>query len=508
MIIPSDSFFDFFKQAGFASNTRFGVPPVYAYGGGNDKGKGNAATTSKNADYEFRKNALALAQQLGFAPKTATVAPTTTPIYKAVAETPLSFQQRIIPNYIPDIEEIITQEMQNNAVAADNTSVNAAPPPDLARHQGNLIGIRDGRRAGIDGLVDAAKDVVLGIAVDPIIDAYLHTPDYSNMSYDDAWYEARKKGVKRFKWDGDYYNTTSDWSPQEQLDRTGITNEQLQDRGWFKERLSNNLYPVGYEPGETKFEQIIKTAKRAFNALLERDPRRDELEIYAKNNYIGAKERIDAYNLYTGKPMEYNTLMISEYAPSIAKDKNKTYYKIVDEAEIMDNINTYSPMLNHYNYSIIDDRLMGKMKIQKGVDEKGRKYISYYDKWDMNPLRLSMGDKEIPTNWGEPMEFYNRIYYRDNPEFKKYFDIEEVSNAMFYVLNYNWILDNFFKTFGIKSYDEIDESPYREDILESLNILEAKIGEASKLVGKYLGSKDKYKMYEFYDPKTGEKIDY
>jgi hypothetical protein len=128
VIIPSDSFFEFFKQAGFASNTRFGVPPVYAYGGGNDKVKGNAAAASKNATDEFRKNALALAQQLGLAPKNATVAPTTPYIYKAVAKTPLSFQKRIIPNYVPNIDEILTQEMQNNTVAADNTRVDFQTP--------------------------------------------------------------------------------------------------------------------------------------------------------------------------------------------------------------------------------------------------------------------------------------------------------------------------------------------------------------------------------------------
>jgi hypothetical protein len=126
-----------------------------------------------------------------------------------------------------------------------------------------------------------------------------------------------------------------------------------------------------------------------------------------------------------GRPQQHNTFSVSKYSPSKKSEDNIIYYAI----NKINNKNFEESLLERdidmpYNEEIDYNDIMGNFKIDKGEDEHG-KYISYYDKWDLNPFGLQnpINNNEITTDIGKPFEIYNRIYYRDNPDkdkFKEY----------------------------------------------------------------------------------------
>ena len=65
-----------------------------------------------------------------------------------------------------------------------------------------------------------------------------------------------------------------------------------------------------------------------------------------------------------------------------------------------------------------------------GNDENG-KYISYYDKWDLNPYKGQYSSANISNiddlslGIGKPFEIYDRIYYRENPDSNKYKEYDD-----------------------------------------------------------------------------------
>jgi len=66
------------------------------------------------------------------------------------------------------------------------------------------------------------------------------------------------------------------------------------------------------------------------------------------------------------------------------------------------------------------EAIMGTFTVSKGEDDKG-KYMSYYDKWDLNPLKLRnpFTGEQIPTDIGKPFEIYDRVYYTEDEEGNK-----------------------------------------------------------------------------------------
>lgn len=166
-------------------------------------------------------------------------------------------------------------------------------------------------------------------------------------------------------------------SNQTQLDKYGITQDQEQSTNIIKDRLYNNLKPVGYSnPIERVFDAVIKNER--FPGVL-------------------SKERTDAYNLYMGHPQKYNTFKISNYKPS--KSINNSIYYSIPNNELEEQVLRIK--LKEGKRVINDDGagVMGHYTVSEGEDEKG-KYRSYYDKWDIAPI-----------DFGKPMEIYDRIYY-------------------------------------------------------------------------------------------------
>jgi hypothetical protein len=288
--------------------------------------------------------------------------------------------------------------------------------------------------------------------------------DLSNLkTRGEAFNTARNKGEKAFIYKGTRYNTNYAGTTEQQLKETGLTNEQLQNRSSLNKNLANNLYPVGYQ------NAISRTFSAGVMNKKEEKRKYHEEGKFEMPEMIEAKNRrLDALNLYSGIPQKNNTFGISKYIPTDSKDKNKTYYNFNSrdrehlEEKLIDKL-SYNPLAYMYTpdgkfsdgtlmsketlkemnsmktinvgerQSDIDNingmGTMGEYTISTGKDKRG-KYISYYDKWDLNPLELSIAGKELPTNFGKPFEIYDRVYvnnYGNNGLKRMFYTDDELS---------------------------------------------------------------------------------
>ena len=288
--------------------------------------------------------------------------------------------------------------------------------------------------------------------------------DLSNLkTRGEAFNTARNKGEKAFIYKGTRYNTNYAGTTEQQLKETGLTNEQIQNRSALNKNLAKNLYPVSYENAVSRAWSAGVMNKKEEKRKYHEEGRIDIPEmIEAKNR------RIDALNLYSGIPQKNNTFGISKYIPSDSKDKNKTYYnfnsrdkehleeKLIDKMSYNPLSYMYSPdgrfldgtLISKETLKVMNSKrtidvgkkeydideadgmgTMGRYKISTGKDKRG-KYISYYDKWDLNPLDLSIAGKELPTNFGKPFEIYDRVYvnnYGDKGLKRMFYTDDELS---------------------------------------------------------------------------------
>lgn len=121
------------------------------------------------------------------------------------------------------------------------------------------------------------------------------------------------------------------------------------------------------------------------NAILNQKSRRrieDE-----KNPDEAFKERADLLNLLANKEQQYNSIPQSRYKPTKGKNANYLSSPLTEKQ-----IQTYvDDNWNRKNISSKEDlpkmrsKSLGNMTLDFGKDKQGS-YISYYDKWDLNPI--------------------------------------------------------------------------------------------------------------------------
>lgn len=260
--------------------------------------------------------------------------------------------------------------------------------------------------------------------------------DLSNLkTRGEAFNTARNKGEKAFIYKGTRYNTNYAGTPEQQLRETGLTNEQLQNRSALNKNLANNLYPYTYD----------NVINRVLSAGI-MNKKEEERKSYEKGIYDMPESkkqderRHDALNLYSGIPQKNNTFGISKYIPTDSKDKNKTYYnfntrnrenieeKLINDTNYIDKTKKEDIKVGIKKIDLDDITGMGVMggyTVTTGKDKRG-KYISYHDKWDLNPFDLSINGKELPTNFGKPFEIYDRVYVKNyGKDLKKLFYTDE-----------------------------------------------------------------------------------
>lgn len=217
--------------------------------------------------------------------------------------------------------------------------------------------------------------------------------------------------------------------------------------------LAENIDPYSYDGGGSnvgggagiidKMKFLGSAGKKYMEAGVFniKNPQRTLIE---KNPSGQDMLRMDLLNMYAGKPQKYGSAAKSQYTPSTAKDSGKTYYssKLV-EGDLLasmlseDAINKLSKGIKSkkdleaalsgagqkadigYQTTMTG---LGKATFDFGEDAKGP-YISYYDKWDLNPLsgkssavKLGKAGDEFVTGLTEslgatPPEVYGRIYF-------------------------------------------------------------------------------------------------
>lgn len=111
---------------------------------------------------------------------------------------------------------------------------------------------------------------------------------------------------------------------------------------------------------------------------------------------------------YTGteKGLRFNVddyVEESPYRPSNAKDPDAKYYRMKD--------------VGYEDRRDLFDSVAGQYKIGHGIDEDGRKYISYYDIWDLAPFSLSTGENGNDIPGTTPIELYDRFYEDEDPDY-------------------------------------------------------------------------------------------
>ena len=328
----------------------------------------------------------------------------------------------------------------------------------------------------------------------------LFVDDISDINEGSAFDVARQMGMPNYMYNGKRYSTKMDWlTPQEQLEQTGITDDQLHRRGFFEKRLSNNLEPLGYGMGDqSQFDRFWNAAIKN-----EKDPEKAQRDLGIEDPDTGeiyGKNRTDAYNLYTGLPQKYNTFSISKYKPSRAKDSDVVYYSINDLANNKD-----------FKRHVVEDYKTSKSTIDRIAKEKGwsndkldylkKRYDIQYDRDRINE-GLNPGQGLNDNN----LEYiFSRVFYGDSDvskndkgKLKAFFkDIGETDLAN--------NIDQVIKS----SRDLVVDSPYftklndiSNDIIGQLGSYDPKTASYNFTDG-YAGVMGNYNLSKGVDPETG-----
>lgn len=179
---------------------------------------------------------------------------------------------------------------------------------------------------------------------------------------------------------------------------------------WLDERIYENVRPVGYsdiaENITSAIGNIISGSGRR-----QASPKREELWKYV----LGSQDTLSQFEQ-------------SQYKPSISEDENAKYLapkgynrqKFLNEAlQTLKSEDSDKAVLDTRSVPLENLSFSGDITIGKGKDDQG-KYISFYDVWDLNnPIANAFLDKNP--------EIYDRVYYRENPKYKR---VEEINKRL------------------------------------------------------------------------------
>lgn len=213
-----------------------------------------------------------------------------------------------------------------------------------------------------------------------------------------------------------------------------------------KNRLYKNIYPYGYsreyyDKNSQEFKRD-NPVSRLYKAVIKNEPEDERVQMEQEPGGF-SREKLDLWGMYLGKGQKYNSIKESEYKPSIGSGKGK-YYSVprLEEKVPITEIKSknfaefktkaldalsQNPMSNMIdgsrkdNSAIFGIEPLGNAKMSVGEDDKGY-YISYYDKWDINPfsggskvnssLASVLGlDKKEDIAGADGPEIYGRIYF-------------------------------------------------------------------------------------------------
>jgi hypothetical protein len=174
-----------------------------------------------------------------------------------------------------------------------------------------------------------------------------------------------------------------------------------------KRRLYHNLAPYGYTHTIARLEDAIKNnTSHEFDKRHKND--RDRQDIWAEYLGIPEEERKTLFDSST------SILKDSQYSPTIGKEQSIKYKAISNpsEADVRGLIQHAGALPIGKNKVVTGGigHALGRYTIGHNYDNKGE-YVSYYDKWDLNPF-LDAGE-DLSLGIGKPVNIYDRIYLDD-----------------------------------------------------------------------------------------------
>lgn len=197
----------------------------------------------------------------------------------------------------------------------------------------------------------------------------------------------------------------------------------------WRENLAENIDPLTYgKYGDRIFDAVVYDKKEPGREYSDRT-----------GGKPGMKERVDLLNMVMGRPQQYNTIKESQYRPTKTKtdDSDVTYYttqqieddlirkisRKKDKGELdswIDNVKLNKELVGTKYERVNRARIMAKYSLDHGVDKDGREYISYYDKWNLNPTKGKISDETIDKTLGlNSPEIYGRVYLDELKEKEK-----------------------------------------------------------------------------------------
>lgn len=176
----------------------------------------------------------------------------------------------------------------------------------------------------------------------------------------------------------------------------------------WRENLAENLSPYSYSGFQKRLFDTIVNDRAELGTQIRNEEEGKESNLY-KETGEQTKERIDLMNMMLNRPQVHNTISESQYRPTTSKDKDAVYYSSKQTEEEI--INQYIKSDKGWERARIKGSVLGNYTIDRGTDEDGREYISYYDKWNINPTKGLIGDKTIDKIFGmKSPEIYGRVY--------------------------------------------------------------------------------------------------
>ena len=186
----------------------------------------------------------------------------------------------------------------------------------------------------------------------------------------------------------------------------------------IKKNIAQNLTPTGYDDPYSRIAKSVIGIPDNYKNKFDQE---------------SLKERKDLLAIMMNQPQKYNTIQISKYKPSVSKESDVEYYDSkLTQNLISSNYDRYSKFIDARKSknmpTLIWDidisqaekgkthGVLGNFTIDKGVDKDGREYISYYDKWDVQPFgktnsKLNKISDYIQDAAGiKSPEIYGRIY--------------------------------------------------------------------------------------------------
>jgi|TARA_R110002153_G_scaffold130040_1_gene278935 hypothetical protein len=189
-----------------------------------------------------------------------------------------------------------------------------------------------------------------------------------------------------------------------------------------KNQIANNIRPVGY--GDNPASRVASSIFKP------------ELGSVSKSGNIKGKsieERQDFLGLMLKGKQPHKSLQVSQTRPSNSTNPDAVYYNsAITEKSIKENLKnpkflkSFKPnkkgVYSKTDYLVdnegrgYDGNSLGNFTMNLGEDDKG-KYVSYYDKWDLDPYKGKNKVLNTISNIAQdiagvkPAEAYGRVYY-------------------------------------------------------------------------------------------------